>query len=1496
MSWEDNEYERRAAAAAFAEFLRHREKGKEPDLEDFCIAYTERADALRDLHALYLRLQKSGENLGFEAPAGEQSVDAEKLRQLYRLHAEEGREQEDPGETTLAFEKEDLGRPGLRPLAGSQAPTEAADLSRIVEDDLVGALLGGRYRIDRKLGEGGFGTVYAATHVVLGARVAVKVLNPRAAREEHALDDFLREARLLTSVDHENIVRWITFDRTKDGLHYFVMEYLEGQELSEILDDEGGKLPWKRAARILLQVLAALRTAHDLPGDQSLLHLDLKPQNVFVVRGVGSEPEKAKVIDFGIGQHIGAEARALSYGAVDAVSDLSETDLEKSIATAATPKKLSRRDATPVKRARGGTLLYASPEQCAHLAGHEEIVPLDGRSDLYSLGVMAFHMLTGVYPFDRYDTFARAIENHIKVPPRKLSSMGVKVPTRLAKFVDQCLLKDREKRWASTDQAYETLERVVNPPQRVTKALVLLLLIAVMAAWGVSRLFDHSPVPILGLINKATNGVVETLHLAEGQKVSLRVADRTLLEPAAELRLTDTGSGGRPEAGWTLVWTNRTEGELYLAVSTTQPPAPGAAPVRIEFLRGGDMTARSEDFTVYYIPPWKVAKVDVEGYDHERLLDPLDRKLRVVLTGLRAAREAVEQVVLRHGPTTLERFFPPLEHSEDESQCSLSLSKLAGDDGLIELTVEVTDLAGRSTPETVPLSLASSRVRFEEATFGIREGQDGDFSFTPAQTWGGTYLLVYDPRCEVRVVLSREADLRFRIIFESGAEVPAASEELKSVKRASKIHHLSLNDLDIFKNTPRFDGRLVLEADDSGTVDRLDDTRSRTSREISIHFDPRPPQLEVLLGGQPLKPEGINYTKHTGPLTVRTTDPDRRLYIRASSRTEGDDGGVTSLDGELNAPSTTRPTVTLDHHFEDEGRYRVSVSSFQLLAPGKAGARLSPELAFEILVDRRPPKLSFNPENIGLVKNGDRPDATLTIEDPSPLRSVRYELKPPAESVPLPSLPSRDGSRDGKTSRQIRLWPELWSADKYAKADGKYRLTAIAEDAAGNSSSASCDWEIAFRRPTVDLDEPRQVPGDPVGEFRWAVDERWNISVRVRDPNGVGTVTARIEKLDGAHEPLEFALVRHKGDLWHDPQPKPVSFKWSKSLVSITVTAIDPGNNESTARKVARLPVIEPRYPEWIARRSAPDVRMRLVRGNVDSPYVAGGRGTAKEKTPAGFRRRLADWEHWGLEIGAGEVRSYYLDEAEVSRGQYLRFLRADGGYRESSWWPPGAAGPSRERWQALQSELEERPIDPNLPVTGVSWEEAFAYARWVGKRLPTLLQWEYAVRGGSEYRFHPLGSQPQTELNERELNVGGSRAARAWRSGEGDDRTLEGIQNLASNVQEWTCTPDRFAGCAPGTSIEACYRENLEWFKSPDRPGSGYDRQKKYWVTGGSYATGEYCFFERALFWRTEPKPDVGFRCALDAAEALDRLLGSPAERLELIEKKRESRTRDVR
>jgi len=218
--------------------------------------------------------------------------------------------------------------------------------------DLVGQIVADRYHVLRKLGEGGMGQVYLAEHVKMGRRSAIKVLTPSLMHDPDAVSRFNREAANASRISHPHVCAIYDFGETPDGLIYLVMEFVEGEPLTDLLAREG-TLPPRRAAAIARQVAEALQAAHDL----GIVHRDLKPDNIMVARGRDGS-DVVKVVDFGIAKAIGG----------------------------ADAQKVTRTGLVV------GTPEYMSPEQ---LAGDN----VDGRSDIYSLALVLYRALSGRLPF-----------------------------------------------------------------------------------------------------------------------------------------------------------------------------------------------------------------------------------------------------------------------------------------------------------------------------------------------------------------------------------------------------------------------------------------------------------------------------------------------------------------------------------------------------------------------------------------------------------------------------------------------------------------------------------------------------------------------------------------------------------------------------------------------------------------------------------------------------------------------------------------------------------------------------------------------------------------------------------------------------------------------------------------------------------------------------------------------------------------------------------------
>ena len=222
-----------------------------------------------------------------------------------------------------------------------------------MQDPLIGEVLSGTYRIERLIGRGSMGTVYEAAHLRLPRRFAVKILITALSPEQRAVARFQQEAEVTSQLGHPNIVEVLDFNYTTEGLPFIVMELLSGEDLGTRLE-RVSRLEPAEAEAILEQVASALTATHD----KGVVHRDLKPQNIFLCRG-GDGQERVKVVDFGISKVLGQ------------TGNLTTADMVV------------------------GTPFFMSPEQAL---GKKELI--DGRTDVFAMGVILYTMLTGELPFD----------------------------------------------------------------------------------------------------------------------------------------------------------------------------------------------------------------------------------------------------------------------------------------------------------------------------------------------------------------------------------------------------------------------------------------------------------------------------------------------------------------------------------------------------------------------------------------------------------------------------------------------------------------------------------------------------------------------------------------------------------------------------------------------------------------------------------------------------------------------------------------------------------------------------------------------------------------------------------------------------------------------------------------------------------------------------------------------------------------------------------------
>lgn len=278
-------------------------------------------------------------------------------------------------------------------------------------DSLVGTTLAGKYRIDARLNEGGMGTVYRGTHVLMDKTVAIKVLRPSLAADEKIVARFSREARAASRISHPNALSVTDFGEDESGHVFLVMEFLSGKTLKQLIRDEG-PLPLARVVDITRQIGDALNAAHS----QGVVHRDLKSDNIMLLDTMTGD--HAKVLDFGIAKINEPE------GNVD-------TNLTAPNLVIGTPQ-------------------YMSPEQCS------QDVEIDSRSDIYSLGVILFEMLVGHVPFSG-DSPTMVMMKHLQEPVPSVLEERSDLPASVGRVVARAMAKVRDNRYQNVAELIEDL-------------------------------------------------------------------------------------------------------------------------------------------------------------------------------------------------------------------------------------------------------------------------------------------------------------------------------------------------------------------------------------------------------------------------------------------------------------------------------------------------------------------------------------------------------------------------------------------------------------------------------------------------------------------------------------------------------------------------------------------------------------------------------------------------------------------------------------------------------------------------------------------------------------------------------------------------------------------------------------------------------------------------------------------------------------------------------
>ncbi len=357
-------------------------------------------------------------------------------------------------------------------------PSDGSPLRSADGTSLIGSVIAERFHILEKLGEGGMGAVYLGEHVKMGRKSAIKVLTDSLAKDTEAIARFNREAANAARITHPNVCAIYDFGETDDGLIYLAMEFIEGESLTDLLRREGPLGPY-RAATLISQAGDALQAAHHL----GIVHRDLKPDNIMITRGRSSE-EVVKVVDFGIAKAMGGEEG----------QQVTRTGLVV------------------------GTPEYMSPEQ---LSGDV----LDGRSDIYSLALVLYKMLTGRLPFEAESAQEMMIKRLTDEPLSLNDALpGGNFPNQLQEVMRRALHRMPSDRYSKASEFTRDVARAVSASSTGAPA----------DGQGVTQLLGTAPsTPVSG-------GVTEKLP-----KTRISAAKPTL--PMADLKPGGKGKIATPE-------------------------------------------------------------------------------------------------------------------------------------------------------------------------------------------------------------------------------------------------------------------------------------------------------------------------------------------------------------------------------------------------------------------------------------------------------------------------------------------------------------------------------------------------------------------------------------------------------------------------------------------------------------------------------------------------------------------------------------------------------------------------------------------------------------------------------------------------------------------------------------------------------------------------------------------------------------------------------------
>ncbi len=1365
------------------------------------------------------------------------------------------------------------------PAAGSGAASSSGLSSRAPKP---GVLLARRYRV---IGSG--------RHTPLGRRFSARdeLDSQRDLELEWIGPDSLSSGAISRAalalfcerrceLDHPHINPWLACGDDPSRGFWFVREARSGRTLGDLIAEEGPLEP-----RVVAQLVADLAGGLDAAEELGLPHLDLTPDAITVEGKLGTRSARVQIHDLGL---------ATMIGSTPAPSDVRVDDPRTLDFWAEGRTGNERLSLTPA---------FAAPERVARALGRT-LNTNEERADQFSLGLIALLCLEGEWPSQPGAPLAARLEGvdvsedgARRGPRGKLGRGLFALVARLLAFDSG----DRFESWQAVSESFAPLSGRSAARAPLSLAGKAAAVLAVAGLVGGLAWRERSIAAEDAVLAARRHFVGPARPRIEWDASELRawLGSNT---PQIRTPLALESPGGDPLRGWKIRWEEET---LVLDAPLQWPEGLDQTDAQLVSAQTGSPLGLP--FSLVWVGPssWQLNEVELAGHAlpeaGTRVEWAPDLELSFAIEG--PACDLIPQAWLTSGDrrTALESSAAASGSAADErrefrTRLGEFLDQAEAPGERFEGELLVRDVAGREVRRALRLEFETGVLApAEEPRLVTRVGRE--FESLPSLGDGpagkGEFLFDPERRLGLEFQLEDPAELAWTLTTDDGRRITGQ----QTVQPGEPVMLEGLREL---RSKPFALANLDLELSDKDLVLRPPGSSGgRWSTSLSLVSLAGPPSISVLAPAGDRSPALV-----PGKLLVRD---EERLALEVVRRSAGPliveilvtdpEGGELEqvrFEGLLDE-SVERAAVGIE--LPGDGRFGVQITARRAL-PGDRG--LGPPgdpLVVAIAIDQNSPEFVLRGLESGRVFGPlDAPHLDLIAElvDEAPGSSaveLEWKLNRTGEQEQAPgqkTLGLRDAETHGRevlsaAGGEWRL--PLPFGPGQPDRDGPWQLTARAVDAAGHASEPlEIPFVVAVRGPQLDWIHPR-------GTSTWQADPEsleFDVRLSATDPNGVEKLVVEVFDPETPGRAVVGEMTRRSGDEYETRLE--LLPEWSGQEVQVSVRGTDRAGADTERRlESVRLGIVITPRPSRIERLAGARVpAMRLVEGNRDS-YVFGGREDDRENAafrlaglePFNLDPRRSLPRGWRIGYSAGAIEDFLLDETEVTREQFARFVAAgEDGYGRAELWPTGSI-PDEVRRRALILELSAG--NPKLPMTEVNWDEAAAYAAWVGKRLPSWVEWEFAARGEG-YRPYPAYDEREPLASgdlAKSLHAGfamGESPNRPRPAASPMDRSPEsGILGLSGNVSEWTATPAWFGSAGdletPAAHARAHASELLDPFGHASLAASG-----EFWAAGGDFSSPTLDFSTAQAWPRGHRSASRGFRCALSISEYRDRELSGSA------------------